>query len=119
MLLKLPGEGLAGERSFRIHPGVLDREVHEAGAKARIVLGGGNVIRDMSAVSEGIGCAQADSICVLASIRNGMARQDALERRGLLVRLQSAPEITRAAPSPTSAGSPPEGDPSPREGGGA
>ena len=55
MLLKLPGEGLAGERSFRIHPGVLDREVHEAGAKARIVLGGGNVIRDMSAVSEAMG----------------------------------------------------------------
>ena len=79
------------------------REVHEAGVQTSIVLGGGNIIRGMSAAAEGMDRAQADYMGMLASVINGMARQDALEREGVPVRLQSAPEIARAARSPTSA----------------
>jgi uridylate kinase len=103
MLLKLSGEGLAGEQGFGIHPGVLARvagqirEVHEAGTEASIVLGGGNIIRGMSAAAEGMDRAQADYMGMLASVINGMALQDALEREGVPVRLQSALEIARVA----------------------
>lgn len=103
MLLKLSGEGLAGEQGFGIHPGVLARiagqirAVHESGTETSIVLGGGNIIRGMSAAAEGMDRAQADYMGMLASVINGMALQDALEREGVPVRLQSALEIARVA----------------------
>ncbi len=103
MLLKLSGEGLAGSQGFGIHPGVLARvagqirEVHEAGVQTSIVLGGGNIIRGMSAAAEGMDRAQADYMGMLASVINGMALQDALEREGVPVRLQSALEIAHVA----------------------
>ena len=93
------------------------REVHEAGAKARIVLGGGNVIRDMSAAAEAMDRAQADSIGVLASVINGMARQDALEREGVPRPAPERPRDHAPRPEPDVRGKSAEGDPSPREGG--
>ena len=103
MLLKLSGEGLAGSQGFGIHPDVLARvagqirEVHDAGTEVSIVLGGGNIIRGMSAAAEGMDRAQADYMGMLASVINGMALQDALEREGVPVRLQSALEIARVS----------------------
>ena len=103
MLLKLSGEGLAGPQGFGIHPGALAqvasqiREVHELGVGVSVVLGGGNIIRGMAAAAEGMDRAQADYMGMLASVINGMALQDALERQDVPVRLQSALEIAHVA----------------------
>lgn len=103
MLLKLSGEGLAGSQGFGIHPGALAqvagqiREVHELGTEMSVVLGGGNIIRGIHAAAAGMDRAQADYMGMLASVLNGMALQDALERQGVPVRLQSALEIAHVA----------------------
>ena len=66
MLLKLSGEGLAGEDGYGIHPGVIAgladqiREVHDLGVQISIVIGAGNIIRGVSAAAQGIDRAQAD-----------------------------------------------------------
>ena len=101
MLLELSGEGLAGEQGFGIHPDVLARvagrirEFHEAGAQTSIVLGGGNVIREMSAAAEGMDRAQADDMGMLGSVITRTAPQDAFEREG--IHLRSALGIARVA----------------------
>jgi uridylate kinase len=103
ILLKLSGEGLAGEDGFGIHPGVIGgiaeqiREVYELGVEISIVIGGGNIIRGMSAASEGMDRAQADYMGMLASVINAMALQDALEKQEVRTRVQTAIEIAQVA----------------------
>ena len=103
MLLKLSGEGLAGSQGFGIHPGVLARvagqirEVHEAGVQTSIVLGGGNIIRGMSAAAQGMDRAQADYMGMLATVMNALALQDTLEQLGQPTRVQSAIEMHQIA----------------------
>jgi uridylate kinase len=102
-LLKLSGEGLAGEDGYGIHPGVIEgiatqiREVHDLGCEISIVIGGGNIIRGMSAAAEGMERAQADYMGMLASVINAMALQDALEKVGVATRVQTAFAITQVA----------------------
>jgi uridylate kinase len=103
ILLKLSGEALAGENSFGISPTVIRaiaeeiRDVHALGVEIGIVIGGGNVIRGVSAASEGMDRASADYMGMLASIINGLALQDALEKIGLSTRVLSALEIPAVA----------------------
>lgn len=103
LLLKLSGEGLAGAEGFGIHPGVIAgiaeqvREVHELGVEVSLVIGGGNIIRGMSAAAAGMDRAQADYMGMLASVINGMALQDALEKQGVTTRMQTAIEIAQVA----------------------
>lgn len=103
ILLKLSGEGLAGEDGFGIHPGLIAdiaaqlREVHELGIEICIVIGGGNIIRGMTAASQGMDRAQADYMGMLASVINAMALQDALEKQGIPTRVQTAIEIAQVA----------------------
>jgi len=103
ILLKLSGEGLAGEDGFGIHPGVIGgvaeqiREVYELGVEVSIVIGGGNIIRGVSAASEGMDRAQADYMGMLASVINAMALQDALEKQEVRTRVQTAIEIAQVA----------------------
>jgi len=103
ILLKLSGEALAGEGSFGISPTVIRaiaeeiRDVHALGVEIGIVIGGGNVIRGVSAASEGMDRASADYMGMLASIINGLALQDALEKIGLSTRVLSALEIPAVA----------------------
>jgi len=103
LLLKLSGEGLAGEDGFGIHPGVIGgiaeqiREVHELGVQISLVIGGGNIIRGMSAAAGGMDRAQADYMGMLASVINAMALQDALEKQGVTTRVQTAIEIAQVA----------------------
>jgi uridylate kinase len=99
ILLKLSGEALAGENSFGISPTVIReiaeeiKDVHALGVEIGIVIGGGNVIRGVAAASEGMDRASADYMGMLASIINGLALQDALEKIGLSTRVLSALEI--------------------------
>lgn len=103
LLLKLSGEGLAGEDGFGIHPGVIGgiadqiRDVYELGTQVSLVIGGGNIIRGMTAAAQGMDRAQADYMGMLASVINAMALQDALEKAGVPTRVQTAIEIAQVA----------------------
>jgi len=103
ILLKLSGEGLAGEDGFGIHPGLIAdiadqvREVHALGTEICIVIGGGNIIRGMTAAAQGMDRAQADYMGMLASVINAMALQDALEKQGVSTRVQTAIVIAQVA----------------------
>ena len=85
-MIKLSGEGLAGDNGFGIAPAVIRgiaeeiRDVHAMGVEIAIVIGGGNIIRGVSAASQGMDRATADYMGMLAGVINGVALQDALER---------------------------------------
>jgi uridylate kinase len=103
VVLKLSGERLAGDRGFGISPVVIRaiaeevREVHGLGIQVAIVIGGGNVIRGMTAAAEGMDRANADYMGMMASVINALALQDALEEAGLPTRVLSALEIKEVA----------------------
>jgi uridylate kinase len=61
------------------------------------VLGGGNIIRGVSAAAQGIDRVAADHMGLLATVINGLALQDALEKRGVTTRLMSAVEMRQIA----------------------
>ncbi len=103
VVLKLSGERLAGEKGFGISPAVIRgiadevREVQALGIQVAIVIGGGNVIRGMTAAAEGLDRASADYMGMMASVINALALQDALEEAGLPTRVLSALEIKQVA----------------------
>ena len=103
LVIKLSGGQLAGESGFGINPTVIAniaqelREVHELGTQLAVVIGGGNVIRGITAAAQGLDRASADYMGMLAGVINGLALQDALEKVGLRTRLQSALEIQSVA----------------------
>jgi uridylate kinase len=103
VILKLSGEVLAGKGGFGISPVVIRalaeemRDVHTLGTEIGIVIGGGNIIRGMAAANEGMDRAAADYVGMLASVMNGMALQDALERVDLHTRVLTAIEIREVA----------------------
>ena len=100
LLLKLSGEGLAGNDGFGIDPAVIAgvaeeiREVHELGVQVSIVIGGGNIIRGMTAASQGMDRANADYMGMLGSVINAMALQDSLENAGVDTRVLTALELS-------------------------
>jgi uridylate kinase len=103
LLVKLSGEQLAGKSGFGISPTVIKRvagelrEVHELGADLCVVIGGGNVIRGITASAEGMDRANADYMGMMASVINALALQDAMEKQGLQTRVLSAIEIRDVA----------------------
>ena len=103
LLVKLSGEQLAGKSRFGISPTVIKRmaqelrEVHELGVDLCVVIGGGNVIRGITAASEGMDRASADYMGMMASVINALALQDAMEKQGLSTRVLSAIEIRDVA----------------------
>jgi ribosome recycling factor len=103
VLLKLSGERLAGDRGFGISADAIAaigeemREVHALGLQIGIVIGGGNVIRGITAASQGMDRGTADYMGMMASVINSLALQDALEKQGFATRVQSALEIREVA----------------------
>ena len=103
ILLKLSGEVLAGDAGFGIQPAVLRglaeeiRDVHALGTQIGVVIGGGNIIRGVTASSEGMDRSTADYMGMMASIMNSVALQDALESLGLATRVLSALEVKEVA----------------------
>lgn len=101
ILLKLSGEALMGSQPFGIDTETLARyaneiaDVQRAGVEVAVVIGGGNIFRGVQGVSGGMDRTQSDNMGMLATVINGLALQDALERIGVLTRLQSAIEIER------------------------
>ena len=72
-------------------------EVHNLGVDIAIMIGGGNIFRGSQGVAEGMDRVTADHIGLLATVINGLALQDALEKEGLVTRLISAIEIKAVA----------------------
>ncbi|RIL07067.1 MAG: UMP kinase [Proteobacteria bacterium] len=103
VVIKLSGEGLAGDAGFGIAPTVIRamaeeiREVHGLGVQIAIVIGGGNIIRGVSAASQGMDRATADYMGMMAGVINGVALQDALEKEDVPTRVLSALEIQEVA----------------------
>jgi uridylate kinase len=96
ILLKLSGEALAGEADFGIDPKVLSRIALEIGqlvgigVQVGIVVGGGNLFRGAALQAAGLDRVAGDHMGMLATVMNGIAMRDALERNNIKTRLMSA-----------------------------
>ncbi len=103
ILLKLSGEALMGEGKYGIHPPTLLQiarevaEVHALGVQVAVVIGGGNIFRGVAASATGMDRAGADYMGMLATVINGLALQDALEKQGVATRVQTAIEMSQLA----------------------
>jgi len=103
ILLKLSGEALAGQDGYGINSEMLDRYAEEIkvardmGAQIALVIGGGNIFRGMSEAAANMDRVQADYMGMLATVINSLAFQDALERKGVFTRLQTAIKMEQMA----------------------
>ncbi|BBO86644.1 UMP kinase [Desulfosarcina ovata] len=96
ILLKLSGEALMGDQGFGICPNMLSyvaeevRSIIELDVQLAIVVGGGNIFRGVAAGSFGMERTSADHMGMLATVLNSLALQDALEKKGIQTRVQTA-----------------------------
>lgn len=103
ILVKLSGEALMGDQSYGISPEMIDylagelRSVYDLGVQIALVVGGGNIFRGVAASAYGIDRTSADHIGMLATVINSIALQDALEKRGVQTRVQTAIEMCAVA----------------------
>ncbi len=106
ILLKISGEALCGEegghgldpatvRTFAEEIG----DVHSLGCQVGIVIGGGNIFRGLKGAASGMDRVSADYMGMLATVINGIALQDALEKHGVVTRLMSAISVSQVAES--------------------
>lgn len=103
IVLKLSGEALAGTSGFGIDPDRADsiarkvKAVHDLGVQTAIVIGAGNLWRGAMGVARGMEQSTADHMGMIGTVMNGLALQDALERVGVITRVQTAVEMNRVA----------------------
>ncbi len=103
VLLKLSGEALLGEKAFGIDRDFTDylareiKQIHALGVQVTAVVGGGNIFRGVSDNAQGMDRVSADHMGMLATVINGIALQDALERVGVITRVLSAIEMREVA----------------------
>ena len=102
-LVKLSGEALMGERSSGIDAVTIDElagQIARAaaeGIEVAVVVGGGNFWRGATVAETGMDRATADYAGMLATVMNALALQDALEKRGAVVRTQTALSMSQVA----------------------
>ena len=95
-MLKLSGEALQGRLGFGIDYDITAsiarqvKEIRKLGVEVAIVIGGGNIFRGVTGSIKGIDRVNADYMGMLATIINGLAMQDALEKNGVYTRVQTA-----------------------------
>jgi uridylate kinase len=103
ILVKLSGEALMGEQPFGIAPSVVGNiadelaAVHDIGVQMALVVGGGNIIRGVSAHEQGIDRITGDSMGMLATVINALALSSSIEQRGVHTRVQTAIEMHQVA----------------------
>jgi len=103
VLLKLSGETLVGKNGTAIDLDTLGnfaeeiKEVHALGCELAIVIGGGNIVRGLSAHEQGIDRATGDYMGMLATLINSLALQDSLEKLGVMTRVMTAIEMHQIA----------------------
>lgn len=102
ILLKVSGEMLGGTTGG-IELETLDffaneiRSVIELGVEIAVIIGGGNIFRGIAGAAAGMDRASADSMGMLATVINGLALQDALERHGVMTRVMSALQMPQVS----------------------
>lgn len=103
ILLKMGGEALAGPGGFGIDPKLaaevaqVVKDVHDLGVQAALVIGAGNLWRGSVGTQQGMERSTADHIGMVATVMNALALQDALERAGVVTRVQTAIEMRQIA----------------------
>ncbi len=103
ILLKMGGEALVGPQGFGIDPqraaevaGIV-KDVYDLGVEVAIVIGAGNLWRGTAGTSQGMSRSTADHMGMVATVMNALALQDALERSGIVTRVQTAIEMRTIA----------------------
>lgn len=103
VVLKLSGEALQGTLGYGIDYSVLTsiarqiKEIKSLGIEIAIVIGGGNIFRGIAGSTKGMDRASADYMGMLATVINGLALQDALEKNGIFTRVLSAIQMQELA----------------------
>lgn len=103
VLLKISGEALVGSQSFGIDSDTAEwiardiAEVQKLGVQIAVVIGGGNIFRGLAASAQGMDRATADYMGMLATVINGLALSDAIERYGAKTRVVTAIEMREVA----------------------
>lgn len=103
ILLKLSGEALSNEQGFGIDSEKAEyiaqrvKAVYELGVQVAIVIGAGNIWRGEPAAKRGMERSTADHMGMIATVMNGLALQDAIERAGIATRVQTAIQMNSVA----------------------
>jgi uridylate kinase len=103
VLLKISGEALAGGAPSGIDAGVVSsicsqvKDVVDLGCQLGLVIGGGNIFRGTTGEKGGLDRVTGDYMGMLATVINALAMQDALEKLGVVTRVQTAIEIQKVA----------------------
>ena len=103
VLLKMGGEALAGPNGYGIDPvratevAQIVKDVYDLGIQVALVIGGGNLWRGSVGSAMGMARPSADHIGMIATVMNALALQDALERKGIVTRVQTAIEMRTIA----------------------
>jgi uridylate kinase len=103
IVLKLSGETLGGEGGFGIDPDKIEevavkiKQIHDLGVEVGIVCGGGNLWRGVVGVERGMEQSTSDHMGIIATVMNGLALQDALQRLGMVARVQTAISMNAVA----------------------
>lgn len=103
VVLKLSGEALMGDQQFGISGDMIKyvaeeiRSVFDLGVQLSLVVGGGNIFRGVAASSYDLNRVSGDHMGMLATVINSLALQDALEKRGIQTRVQTAISIHEIA----------------------
>jgi uridylate kinase len=103
VLLKVGGEALAGPDGYGIDPRQAEEiarrvvSIHEMGVELAIVIGAGNLWRGSHGLERGMDRATADYMGMLGTVMNALAMMDAIERAGVVTRVQTAIEMRAVA----------------------
>ena len=103
ILIKLSGEALMGNQGFGIEPEMIHyvaaeiEKVYRLNVQISIVVGGGNIFRGIAGSSAGMDRTSADNMGMLATVINSLAICDALEKRDVPTRVQSAIRMDKIA----------------------
>lgn len=101
IVLKLSGEALSGQQNCGVDPDQVEfiadkvQDIYGLGVQISIVIGGGNLWRGQIGVEHGMDPVTADHMGMIATVINGMALQDALQRRGIESRVQTAIQMNQ------------------------
>jgi uridylate kinase len=103
ILLKISGEALMGNQGYGIHPEILGQiageiaDTAKLGVEVAVVVGGGNIFRGVSESAKGMDRASADYVGMLATVMNAVSLQEAIEKKGVVTRVQSAIPMSQLA----------------------
>ncbi len=103
VVVKLSGEALGGKKGQGIDPDMVQflarqiKSVHQMGVQTAVIVGGGNIFRGLEAHARGLDRTTGDYMGMLATVINGLALQDGLEKEGVPTRVQTAIEVQQVA----------------------